>query len=52
MYAMRIFGCWGKMPQQAGTSLNPRLAQLDNGAKRPLVNRKLNKNDEFNNIIQ
>jgi hypothetical protein len=25
------------MPQQAGTSPNPRLAQLDNGAKRPLV---------------
>ena len=28
---------WGKMPQQAGTSPNSRLAQLDNGAKRPLV---------------
>lgn len=28
---------WGKMPQQAGTSPNSRLAQLDNGAKHPLV---------------
>jgi hypothetical protein len=37
MYAMRIFGCWGKMPQQAGTSPNSRFAQLDNGTKRPLV---------------
>lgn len=37
MYAMRIFGCWGKMPQQAGISPNTRLAQLVNGAKHPLV---------------
>lgn len=40
---MRIFRCWGKMPQQAGASPNPRLAQLDNGAKRPLVSSNVNK---------
>ncbi len=32
---------WGKMPQQAGTSRNSRFAQLDNGAKHPLVSSNL-----------